>query len=454
MIRRRLVALAVLCLGAAVVALAAQAGPPGTWTRVTDSNGVNIDQVGLARTGNGVLHVFWKRRDAPLEASLRRTPVSPAGKVGGSSLLLAGLKDVGGPDAVVLPDGRLRVFFPGLGDTPEEAGVMAATGSSAGTGWKREGVRVSSVASSPYSAVGAAVTAGGESVFSYTRSFVSAFKVGIDPNVPDKEIQPDKQCCDYLSDLATDAKSGQTTVAWYSNAKGRTGTWVQQVLPGLGKRLLVPGSATKGKSVGVDQRVAIASRIGAPGVYVATCQGYPVCTRALLWRVGGKAIAVGKSPDVEDIHVSSGPDGRLWVAWHDGETKRIHAARTNRAATQIGPLVTVNPPKGTSALWKLTGEGSLGALDLFVSATTGSSLSTWHTQVPPPLSLSAKKSKTQVTFSVTDAGDPIGGAKISFGGKTLTTSAAGKATAPLPAGKTAAKASKPGYQPASVSVTG
>ena len=68
--------------------------------------------------------------------------------------------------------------------------------------------------------------------------------------------------------------------------------------------------------------------------------------------------------------------------------------------------------------------------------------------------MTAKKSKTQVTLSVADAGDPVGGATISFAGKTLKTSAAGKATAPLPSGKATAKASKPGYQPASVSVSG
>ncbi|HUF00793.1 MAG TPA: hypothetical protein VMN35_00070 [Gaiellaceae bacterium] len=456
MSRHRLVFLTALSLGAALAALtglSAHAGPPGTWTRVTDPNGRNIDQVGVARAGNGVLHVFWMRRDGPLEESLRRTPVSPAGKVSGSSVVLGGLTSISDPDAVMLPDGRLRVFFAGLGDTSGAAGVMAATGSAAGTGWKREGIRVSSIRSA-LGSVGAAVTAQGESVVSYTRSFVAAFKVGLDPNVPDTEIQPDKKCCDYVADLATDAKTGRTMIAWYSNATGRKGTWVQQVLPSVGKRVLVPGSVSKGKAVGVDQRVAIAARKGAPGVYVAACQGYPVCTRTLLWKVGGKAIAVGKSADVEDVHLSAGPEGRLWVAWHDGRTKRIHAARTNKAATRVGPLLTVAPPKGTSSMWKLTGEGSLGALDLLVSATTGSSLATWHTQVVPPLSLRATKSQTQVTFSVTDAGDPVSGAKVSYGGKTVSTNAAGKATTTITPGKVTAKGTKPGYQPVSASVTG
>ncbi|MDH4346221.1 MAG: hypothetical protein OEW31_07800, partial [Thermoleophilia bacterium] len=75
---------------------------------------------------------------------------------------------------------------------------------------------------------------------------------------------------------------------------------------------------------------------------------------------------------------------------------------------------------------------------------------TWHTQVLPPLSLAAKKGKSAVTFVVTDAGDPVAGAKVSFAGKSVTTNAAGKATAPSGSGK--AKATKAGYAPASAAV--
>jgi hypothetical protein len=452
MIRRRLVALAVLCVAAAVAALAAQAGPPGKWTRITDKSDRNIDQVGVARTGDGVLHVFWKRRNAPLKESIRHTPITTAGKAGASTQVLPPLRIAGDPDAVVLGDGRLRVFFPGIGDKIAEAGVIAATGSSAGKGWTREGPRVSSSASTANSS-GATTTSSGESIFAYTRSFVVAFRV-VDSTDPDTEIQPDKQCCDYMADLATDAKNGQTWLGYYSNAKGRFGTWAQQVLPAVGKRVLVPGSATKGQSLGVDQRVALTGRIGAPGVFFGVCQGYPVCTKALLWRAGGKALTVGQSPDVEDIHTSAGPDGRVWVAWHDGKTRQIFAVRTNKAATRVGPPVEVKPPAGTSTMWKLTGEGSLGQLDLFVSASTKGSLATWHTQVLPPLSITVKKGKPAATIVVTDAGDPIQGAKVSVAGKTLTTPASGVVKATLPSGKVTVKVTKAGYAPATASVSG
>jgi hypothetical protein len=446
-------AIAVLTLAAAVIASSATAGPPGSWTRVTDKNGRNIDQVGLARTGDGVLHVAWKRRNGPTNDGIRHTPISPAGKVGSAGVVLDGFKSAGDPDVVATPDGKLRVFFNGLGDTVDAAGVVSATAPASGGAWKREGVRVSSITSA-LDSVGAAVTGAGQPVFSYTRSFAVGFHVGLDPAVTDTQVQPDKQCCDYMADLATDAKGGQTLIGWYSNAKGREGTWVQQVLPGGGQRRLVPGSVSGGSAIGVDQRVAISGRIGAPGVYVGACGGYPTCKRALLWRVGaGAAMTAGTGNDVEDVHVSAGPQGRLWVAWHDGATG-LRAVRTNKAATRVGPVIEITPPAGASYTWKVTGEGSRGPLDLLVSVTTPGSLATWHTQVLPRLSLSAKKGATSVTFTVTDAGDPVAGAKVSFLGKTIVTTANGRAVTGLP-GKTAkATAAKAGYASASTAVKG
>src|SRR5215211_3234612 len=44
-----------------VLAAPAAAGAPGTWTKVTNfsAQGSNTDEVGLARTPDGVLHVLW-----------------------------------------------------------------------------------------------------------------------------------------------------------------------------------------------------------------------------------------------------------------------------------------------------------------------------------------------------------------------------------------------------------
>jgi hypothetical protein len=140
--------------------------------------------------------------------------------------------------------------------------------------------------------------------------------------------------------------------------------------------------------------------------------------------------------------------------WHDGQHSRtIFVRRTNKAGTRFGPLVRVGPPGGATAIWKLNGEGSLGPLDLLAAVTTGSSLATWHTQVLPPLALAAARAKGTVVFRVTDAGDPVAGAKVHVGGKTLTTNAAGRASLPI-AGAAKATARMGGYSPASLAIGG
>ena len=73
----------VLALGCLVALFGsgASAGTTTSWSRVTDPGGRNIDQVGLARTGDGVLHVVW-RRQAGTEESVRHAAIQPNGKVG------------------------------------------------------------------------------------------------------------------------------------------------------------------------------------------------------------------------------------------------------------------------------------------------------------------------------------------------------------------------------------
>jgi len=50
-------------------------GTTTSWSRVTDTGARNIDQVGLARTNDGVLHVVWGRRVGSDE-SLRHSGIA------------------------------------------------------------------------------------------------------------------------------------------------------------------------------------------------------------------------------------------------------------------------------------------------------------------------------------------------------------------------------------------
>jgi hypothetical protein len=85
------------------------------------------------------------------------------------------------------------------------------------------------------------------------------------------------------------------------------------------------------------------------------------------------------------------------------------------------------------------------ALDKVVarySAVAGSNL--YHSQTLPGLTLAATGGKIP-RFRVTDAGDPIAGARVSVGGRNLVTDGTGRASVDLRPGRYTAAASKSGY---------
>ena len=102
-------------------------------------------------------------------------------------------------------------------------------------------------------------------------------------------------------------------------------------------------------------------------------------------------------------------------------------------------------------------------ISLVLQTTSGSTPSYWDTQLLPKLALTGSPSSvshtqaTTVSFTVTDVGDPVAGAKVSFLGKTATTNAKGVAQITVPkgtaTGKHTATAAKANYTSATFMVT-
>src|SRR5262245_42355266 len=93
------------------------APPPiaAEWTRVTDAAGRNIDEVGVTRTADNVLHVFWRQKAAGgSQEQIVHTPVSPTGEVGATNVASGPWSSAGNPVGIVTSDGGLRIFFAGL----------------------------------------------------------------------------------------------------------------------------------------------------------------------------------------------------------------------------------------------------------------------------------------------------------------------------------------------------
>ena len=451
---RRVALIALVAAAVVAVGGSARAGPPGTWTRSTDPTGRNIDQIGLVRTGDGVLHVAWLRKGGDLVHSA----IGLDGKPAGSAVAIqAGWATLGtGPALVVEPGGGLRVFFSGVRSTstsdPYSVGdLYSATAGPDGQSWTLVSGAVSGH-SSVYASdqVSATLLRDGTPVTAWSSSFNLSTHAGLDPNVANQQWQT--SCCAYSAGLVTDSKTGEVVLGWFSNANEGHGVYTQTILPGAGSAKSLPGSgsADRGSAVSLDQRLAISGRIGAPGVYVAYGAGYPVWTSLMLFdHSTGKAKKIWKGT-VRHVDIAPAPDGRLWVMWV-GSGNAVYAARSNRSATKLGAIVGVKPPGGTDTIWKIAGEGSRGWLDLFVSVSTPGSLAYWHTQVLAGLTVSCAGGGA-VTCTVSDAGDPVAGAKVKVGSKTAATNAKGKVSAQVPPGTYTVIASKPGYTSGSTRV--
>ena len=415
-----------MCLLVASVVLlaagAAWAGPPGVWTRISDPAASNTDQVGVARTPDGVLHVAWLRK-AGAGADLMETAIAKSGRLAGSPApIVTGWSQIGNPALVVSSDGSLRAVFGGTRSTdPGETNTSmnTATAGEDGATWTLVTGSIVNTTDAYASVAGVALQPDGTPVTTWATTYGLGIHVGLDPSTPDQILQT--ACCAYQPQLATDASGGRVVLGWDSNASGASGIFAQAVVP-AGPKQLAPGSAS---SPDADQlHTAIVARLGAPGVYLAYCGGGTTfCRAVLLWRYGGGApLVVAKAPDATTdagrrVMLAPGPQGRLWVAWE--RSGRIFAARSNKTVTRFGPIVSTAPPRGTSAIWQLGGDGADGPLDLLANVDAGG-IATWHTQLLPPLTLTASLHKAgkkrRLVIRVTDAGDPVPGARIRFAG--------------------------------------
>lgn len=438
------VAFAAVAIGAGAVAvLPASGGPPGSWTQLPGTV-VNFAQPGLARTSDGALHVVFTRKNGT-KSELAHSTVSAAGKLGTTSVALGNWSAMSHPDLVRMPDGSLRVFFGGIRSTSagETNNAMnTATAPASGATWTLQtGKAAQATYAYATTYAGAALAKNGTPISTWAGSPGLGFHFGVDPKDADGKI-PQSGCCLYHPDIGVDSATGEAWLGFSSNENANPGLFVSAIEPGgpKGARRAAPGAVT-GKDFRLEQsRTPITGRIGAAGVYVAYTQGYPTAKTIALWRVdSAKPQIVIKADRAEHAVVAAAPEGRLWLVWERSGT--IYATRTNKAATKAGAVSTLKAPASKS-IYELSGEGSGGPLDLFVN--DGQSL--LHQQVWPKLLVAGRRAGKSIVFTVTDAGDPIAGATVKAGGRSLKTRANGRATlAKAPSGRVKASASKAGY---------
>jgi hypothetical protein len=431
------------------------AGLPGSWTLVS-TGGIQspVGEIGLARNPTGGLHVAWVRRTGGNSYDLVHTSIdSAAGRIGVSTPIVTGWAGLGGV-ALYHNGSELRAIFPGIRTTvtgDANFGLNQAVGRSGGASWLTSG---SAMYRDQFAYARTAAAVQGpdpDGLQAWDGADGIGVHVGHDPNSPFRLGYGVPGCCNHGVNIARDQPTGQTMLAWCTMNDAPNGIWAQGVDPAtgapIGRPMLMPGSVdTSGRRIcDAGQRVPLVARPGGGGFWIVAKNGAE--NAVLIWRVGGTGtfrFASGAG-SYRRVGLAVAPDGRLWGAWSTfRDAARVHFRRSNRTVTVFGAPVSTAGPRGaveTQVIDLSAGPAKLDALVTY-SAVAGTSLQ--HTQARPGLTLTAQGGRT-LRFRVTDAGDPVRGATVRVGGRSLSTGASGRVSVDLRPGRFTARASKAGY---------
>jgi len=430
---------------------AAEAGPPGKWTQVTGEDGGTADtnEIGLERTADGVLHVLWTRQPTTGPGQVRHSAISADAKsLSGPDGLFEYANSVNDAvDLVAGPGGGLRAFYAGLAEgDPLTEHLATATAGPDGKTWTPPVLASNGSAAGGkpvYAALGIGAAVGRDgTAFSAWGDPMNGFHVGLSASDPDQVIAGGTP---VDPNLAVDSQSGQVVLLW--NSVDADNAMARPIAP-AGSAMTVPGSGSRQ----IGQRVSATGRIGAGGIWVGYSSGTTeFLGKPALWRFGApKAKVVAGSQGARFTSVAAAPGGKLWMFWARGNI--VFAARSNAAASRFGQVVSLRPPKGTSSLFALYGEGSRGPLDLLLNTSWSTGVGFWHQRVLPGLTLTTELTQVGFVFKVTDAGAPVIGATVKVGSTKAKTGKKGTVGFRLRAGRYKATASKAFYAPTSTRV--
>ncbi len=451
MINLRAVALALIFAAATAPGANAE-----SWQRITTADGSSTDQVGLARTADGTLHVAWHHPTGPNTEDLLHTEISPAGKVGVTSPIQSGWTGFTNPALVVVPGG-LRAFWGGFRTTDSsdpQKETNTALSADGGTSWAlHPGSVVPSGAQSYASDTAATVLPNGSTLQSFAGTSGTWVHSGLSPTTANHDFQAPLGQYGFDPNLATDV-AGRTVLAWYSNAVGHLGVKAQDVAADgspIGSASTMP--ETDDEEVRLLARTPLAARTGG-GFYVA----YPDSDLVRLWRVGTTdAPVIGRTQDSSTpaVAVAAAGDGRLWVVWTEGfGDPDVLARRSNAGATKFGAIVNAGHPDEAVEAYKVDASAAGGALDVLghFNIDNSADAATSYGRLLPGLTLRANPrslragKKTAVDFTVSDAGDAVAGAKVKVLGASGKTNGRGRVTLEIKSGTTVkASAASSGY---------
>ena len=412
---------------AMVMVIAATAQTPN-WNRIGGAATPAAAPALTRSAKDGKLHaVWWSGRDL-LHATLGADDGKPSGT---PIVILRGWSSQpSAPKLQILPDGTLRAV---LAEVP---GLYVAVSKDGGVKWESMVGPQSAIRDLQSIAFAAASDREGKPLLVFASPAASGkiwMQSGFGAMQPMETVR-EGACCVGDVQIAADNDSGEAWVAWRQNTARDAGLFVKAVKPAAGKARRAP--ASRGDS---GRLPAISPRNGAPGVYLAYCDGFPVCQEIKLWNVrGGEALTIAKVPGARAVWLTPGPEGRFWILWMNAN-RSIWAVRSNKALTRFGrPGSLGSPPIPTQ---HLAGEGSAGPLDAWADL--------FHTRLYAELELRG----TPEGVIVTDLGDALEGVEIEVAGKQVKSGVTGLAPHPMTSGQAVpVKATHAAYAPATATL--
>jgi hypothetical protein len=452
--RRAWVAILPAIVAALAITGTVSASPTPKFTRLSTVGVGPMPSYGMVRTADGTLHLVYQTTPGGVASpnGLAATSISPAGSVGQVAALQGW--QAGRPGLITLPNGTLEAVFGAISPAPTLiSSIWAITSSDGGATWSAP-VNVKGGGPLESLAYGSDLTAqmfGSTPLLTLPQAGGLVIQEGLVAGSPAQLLTDNTDNSAGDVNTAVDAGSGDVVASWQSLA-GNGGTYIQTVAPNIGGAQLVPGQPRN--------QLVIAGRDAGPGVFAAYT---PDNTHVRLFRYGGFSLAVGSVAGVpaSTLGVATGLDGRIWVMW-GSDSGGLAVTRSNKAATKFEPIQHLDYIP--SSLYRLSGDGRLGPLDLLVDeippAKSGPvpPTGTFHARVLPELSANfsttaVKNSQGKVIaykldVGVTDAGDAVSGAIVSSGGQTAKTNTAGIAKLNLTATSSSITVTitKAGYQ--------
>jgi hypothetical protein len=402
--------LAALAVGSPV------AGADTTWTKVSTDYAANIVIPSLGLTGPTAV-LAWTQETSPSTTDLNTVSfaTSPTQDVIGAASSKAALAwaQIDFNNALFpAPGGGLQLVFNGTHTvvTGDPLNGMDTTLRNPDGSWAAP-FFVSGGSSSPSTAVLSGAT---PLVAGYATQGIEIFNASVAhaPGVSDYNLQPQLgNCCGYSPKMALDS-AGHLWIAWYSNATGATGMYVQQLDATTGAPIGTPALAPNSDSSNNNSFAAglacgatcrlIYGNSPAAGPANALVSWWPgQAAPTTIANLAGTGQSAGRV-----VATAYRADGRLWVAWFDGKTYR---ATLGDASGAGGEAQDAGVPKGTAnGAYALTGiavgDNFLLAANYAWNASGPLPFAVFVNTIAPPAPVTKAPGPRDVTLQTTPGG--------------------------------------------------